>query len=116
MKNLELIAQCSTIEELATQNGTIDGLDFTLKFPLEKLVLDNIKTRVDKLVIPNISTLESFGLSGVHKVGDLDFLSNFIGLRELTLSWLKTKYDTQPITIKPFAFIGSESKNPKACA
>jgi hypothetical protein len=91
LKNLEFIAQCSTIEELALQNGTIDSLDFTLNLSLKKLVLENIKTRVDRLEIPNIPTLENLGLSGIHKVGDLDFLSDFIGLRELTLSWLKAK-------------------------
>ena len=91
IKNPESISQCLSIENLAIQGATIDSLDFATVLPLKQLSLEDVKTRVDKLVIPNIPSLEHLGLAGVHKVGDLDFLGDFTGLRTLTLSWLKTK-------------------------
>jgi hypothetical protein len=91
IKNPAPIAQCTTVEKLMIGGTAIDSLDFAAALPLKQLSLENVKTRIDRLVIPNISTLEHLGLTGVHKVGELDFLSDFAGLRELTLSWLKTK-------------------------
>ena len=91
LKNPAPIAQCTTIEKLSIGGTTIDSLDFATTLPLKTLSLEDVKTRVDRLVIPNIPTLEHLGLTGVHKVGDLDFLSDFTGLRTLMLSWLKTK-------------------------
>lgn len=91
LKNPAPIAQCTTVEKLLIGGTTIDSLDFAANLPLKTLGLEDIKTRVDRLIIPNIPTLENLGLAGVHKVGDLDFLSDFTELRKLTLSWLKTK-------------------------
>ena len=91
IKNPVPIAQCTTIEKLMIGSTTIDNLDFATALPLKILGFEDVKTRVDRLIIPNIPTLESLGIAGVHKVGDLDFLSDFVGLRELYLSWLKTK-------------------------
>lgn len=91
IKNPSPIAECRTVERLSIGGTTIDSLDFAETLPLKTLSLEIVKTRVDRLVIPNIPTLEHLGLTGVHKVGDLDFLSDFIGLRTLDLLWLKTK-------------------------
>lgn len=91
LKNPAPISDCRTIEYLSIHGSTIDSLDFIAALPLKLLSLEDIKTRIERLVIPNIPTLEDLSLSGVHKVGDLDFLSDFKGLRSLSLSWLKSK-------------------------
>lgn len=92
LKNHTPIALCTNLESLGIIGTTIDSLDFICDLSLKWLALEDIKSKVERLEIPNLPTIEYLGLRKVSKIHDLDFLAEFMFLRHLTFGELKSTH------------------------
>ncbi|SEW52769.1 hypothetical protein [Chitinophaga arvensicola] len=91
VKDYSPLAGCDTLEILHLSGGTIDELDFIRTLSIHTLILEASKSRVDTLVIPNLTSLENIRISEVGSMADLSFLSDFSSLKSIALFHLKSE-------------------------
>lgn len=107
IKDYTPVSDCLSLQELHLSGGTIDNLEFISRLSIKTLTLEGNKSRVSQLLIPNITTLENISLSEVPWITDLSFLSNFTGLKSISLFALQPTrlFDFSKLTVLKNLFL-----------
>lgn len=99
VKDFRPLTDCISLKSLYLSGGTIDSLEFLADLSLTSLTLENFRSNVAELHIPELHTLQEIKLSKVAKIADLAFLSSFAKLNRINLFELNSKklFDFTPL-------------------